>query len=428
MKKILKFSAGVSVSSAMRAKLRSRYWLVAALLIGSARTASAVPLLQPGNKPDPVTVPTGAGPKPPNSTPSGPVTVVTPGDGPKPPGIAQPVPAAVAVPALVPAPPPQAPPPSVSPPQGLPSLVSSDAVPPKPPVVDTKPVVPGAGGLALVPPPVNTVPASQGSAPTAPDVQPLVTSSTPGAAMVPAPVSTQTTSPAGSDKVPPQGANAPTSSQNATLNEVLPTAAALASSMQEAPAVNAQSQTNVAAVTAIKQPLLSAASCVGVTFRPNKQRSDTTLVDFTGDGLIVAAIANERINTAFAKAGYNAIEILKPVRWCVNQNTVRELMQSGLGADAQHASLLVQIDNGWQLMTQEQWGTHQAQVRSLTAVNSSAIPASPASPEVSPSSKTGAGQKAKRLVPLSTLLAKLKTTGQNKADSSQTATPSVQLK
>lgn len=404
MKKTLRFSVDQAGPNTMKATLRKAYWLAVAVGMGSAQTAFALQPVPPGSKPDPIGVPTGAGPKLPSTTPGAPVAVVTPGDGPKPPGTAQPVP----------------------PPQGPLSLAPSIAAPPKPLVVDTKPVVPGAGsGLALVAPPVNTVPASQGSAPTAPDVQSLVTSSTPGATMAPVPMSIQATSPAGSDKVPPQGASASTSSQSAALHEVLPTAAALAGSMQEAPAVNAQTQTNVAGVTAIKEPLLSTTTCVGVTFRPNMQRFDSTLVDFTGDGLIVAAIPNERINTAFAKAGYSAIEISKPVRWCVNQNTVRELMQSGLGADAQHASLLVQVGNGWQLMTQEQWMAYQASVQSLAAVNSSAVPASP---EASPSSKTSAGRKAKRLVPLSALLAKLKTTGQNKADSSPATLPSVQLK
>lgn len=308
-----------------------------------------------------------------------------------------------------------APPMIVAPPQGAPLAVPA-----------IQPAAPNPGGVVTLPPSqggepaashvMAPVPPQQGGARAVPEVQPPVASSAPGAttAAAPSAIPTQAIAPAGPHKVgPPQGASTASKPQTATasapgstaLSEVLPTASALAMTRQEPPIVN--STAGPVKVDAPQLQSQAASPCVDVTFRPNAQRTDTTLVDLTGDGLIVAAVENTRIHAAFSRAGYASPVISQPVRWCIHQNTARALLQSGLGVDAQHASLLVQTGNGWSLMTQAQWLAQRANTDAVVA----AANASAKNPK-STSSRAKRGATTHRPLPVSGLIAKLKATKQ----------------
>jgi hypothetical protein len=139
------------------------------------------------------------------------------------------------------------------------------------------------------------------------------------------------------------------------LNEILPSSQQLLESMQAQDKLDpARPATNQA------QALPAAQACVAISLRPDPQRASTTLVDFAGDGLIVSAVPNTHVSNVFARAGYNNIQITQPVRWCVAQAAVRELIRPTASASVQQASLLVETSSGWQLMSQEQWLTYQA--------------------------------------------------------------------
>jgi hypothetical protein len=138
--------------------------------------------------------------------------------------------------------------------------------------------------------------------------------------------------------------------------------------MQLAPTPSARTGDNPAhAELVAMQP---AASCVVVTLRPDPQRSATTLVDLTGDGLIVSPIANAHIHTVLSRAGYAQIDLSQVGRWCVAQTVAREMLQTGQGVSAQQAALLVQTLGGWQLMTQDQWVAHQTSFQPQASADS----------------------------------------------------------
>jgi hypothetical protein len=129
--------------------------------------------------------------------------------------------------------------------------------------------------------------------------------------------------------------------------QVIPGAPATASALQERAAANP--------------------ACVVVTFRPDAQRPATTLVDFTGDGLILSAVPDAHIQQVFARSGYNTVDTSKPARWCIAQTAARELVQVRASAPGQVASVLVQTNSGWQLMTQSQWAQHQTALAQTVA-------------------------------------------------------------
>jgi hypothetical protein len=153
-------------------------------------------------------------------------------------------------------------------------------------------------------------------------------------------------------------------SASSRLQEILPAGTALQSSMQVVPGASAttsnwQDRTPSSAA--------AQAACVVVTFRPDAQRPATTLVDFTGDGLILSAVPDTHIQQVFARSGYNVVDTSKPARWCIAQAAARELVQVRAAASGQVASVLVQTNSGWQLMTQSQWAIHQGALAQATA-------------------------------------------------------------
>jgi hypothetical protein len=143
----------------------------------------------------------------------------------------------------------------------------------------------------------------------------------------------------------------------AGLGEILPSLGDLSSSLIPAGSVAKPMASEPNVTARVAQP-----ACVPISFKPDPARNAVTLVDFSGDGLIVSAIPNTHINAVFARAGYRPIDIQQPVRWCVAQSAARELLGPSYGYAAQ-AHLLVPTKEGVQLMTQEQWQAQQAAIK-----------------------------------------------------------------
>jgi hypothetical protein len=214
---------------------------------------------------------------------------------------------------------------------------------------------------APIPPVVQTPPAV---APVNNGTDPRIV--TPGGGIrIPADPTAQTPGPVR----PPNGIGAPdvgvVGSSVATVNparpqlgEIIPDSQALLSSMrsiQTHPQSSAASTSPVQASSVTPQP-----ACVPVTFRPDTQRAGTTLVDLTGDGLIVSAVPNSHIQAVFTRSGYSEVSLAQPVRWCIAQTAAREIVQLNNGFANQQAARLVQVNGNWQLMSNEQWTSYQA--------------------------------------------------------------------
>lgn len=155
-------------------------------------------------------------------------------------------------------------------------------------------------------------------------------------------------------------ANGIPSTGTSRLQEILPAGSSLLNSMQVIPGAPATA-------SALQERAAANPACVVVTFRPDAQRPATTLVDFTGDGLILSAVPDAHIQQVFARSGYNTVDTSKPARWCIAQTAARELVQVRASAPGQVASVLVQTNSGWQLMTQSQWAQHQTALAQTVA-------------------------------------------------------------
>ena len=136
------------------------------------------------------------------------------------------------------------------------------------------------------------------------------------------------------------------------------------------------------------------AACLPVTFRPDTQRQSTTLVDLTGDGLIVSAVPNAHVQSVFTHAGYGEVNFSAAARWCITQAATRDLMQPQGQATNQLATRLVQVGQNWQLMSHEQWLAHQAAMKPI-AQDTTTAGASAASPAASTSQNAEAAKPSK---------------------------------
>ncbi len=217
----------------------------------------------------------------------------------------------------------------------------------------------GKNVVTVVAPPTPTVEAN-----TPPSI-PLQTAS-----LHPAPAAVAAANPITSGDTATAAAVQP--GRRAGLGEVLPSAQELGASMRATTANLKASDTPSLGQAAAVQP-----ACVAVSFKPDASRTASTLVDFSGDGLIVSAIPNAHINAVFARVGYQPINIEQPVRWCVAQSAARELASGGHASPQAHASLLMQTaTGGWQLMSQEQWQAQQASMQAAPAIMARATPLS----------------------------------------------------
>jgi hypothetical protein len=186
--------------------------------------------------------------------------------------------------------------------------------------------------------------------PTSPPAQPLSPPLTPVA---------RQSGPIPDKSSPVQGATALEASVKTSFGEVLPSTQDLAATMRQADR-RAGTTTQTAQTAAAPA---STSVCVPVTLRPDPKRSEVTMVDFTGDGLIVSPVPNSHINTVFARAGYQPVQITQPVRWCVAQTAARELLNPPSTASNTLAGFLVQVGQAWRLMSQEQWQSYQASLQ-----------------------------------------------------------------
>jgi hypothetical protein len=178
----------------------------------------------------------------------------------------------------------------------------------------------------------------------------------------PAPPSTSPIIPSPSNSVNNTMANR--SVNPGSLSEVLPSAKQLSDSMRVMPAVAMPDLSKKTEQVRINN---QNTQCVDISLRPDPAQQSFSLVDFSGDGLIVSAVSNNHIQSVFAQAGYAQIDVSQAGRWCIPQATARALLLPTQGATTQAASLLVQMGHGLQLMSQDQWLAHQAAMKPLAA-------------------------------------------------------------
>jgi hypothetical protein len=155
------------------------------------------------------------------------------------------------------------------------------------------------------------------------------------------------------------------------LSEVLPSAQQLSDSMRKMPTAAIP---DLGKRTEQAEVINQNTQCVDVSLRPDPARQSVSLVDFSGDGLIVSAVPNKHVQSVFAQAGYAQMDVSQAGSWCIPQAAARALLLPAQGATTQVASLLVQTGNGLQLMSQDQWLAHQAAIKPLAAKTLTAQP------------------------------------------------------
>jgi hypothetical protein len=282
---------------------------------------------------DPVGVPPGAGPNPP-IVPTPPKITLSPA----------PIPAPLAAPTLAPPP----------------KLGSAIATPT--PTLSPASVSAPAAALDIAIAPGKTP--TQGIGSSTPEVTP------PG---VPAQSNVVVATPSSSGAV---ASLSPTNASTQTdITEVLPSAQKLSESMRDVPAVQTQTSDKDAKVTVANN------KCIPVSFRPDSQRQGLSLVDLTGDGLIISAVPNTHIQTVFTNAGYGQVDLSQAARWCITQTAVRALVRPGVDVGTQQAALLVQTGASMQLMSKDQWLSYQASMTPVVTAMEPVIP-TVAEPEV----------------------------------------------
>lgn len=207
------------------------------------------------------------------------------------------------------------------PPQGRPVLPS--------------PAAPSPTAVTTTAPVVNTVPVVT----TAPVVTPPVVS---------APVSPASTHPGqgGGGGLPVQGEAArftsqavPPATTPSPLAEVLPRNEVLVASMKDLGLPP----------DGLRAPEVAASpSCVAVTLSRDDRRANSTLVDLTGDGLIVTPVDNQRLQAVLDRAALNVALSGEPVRHCLPQSVVRDMVRPVATAE-RPSMVLVQTRQGWRL-------------------------------------------------------------------------------
>jgi hypothetical protein len=166
--------------------------------------------------------------------------------------------------------------------------------------------------------------------------------------------------------------------------------------MRDAPVVQVQTTGKDAKNAVTNNP------CIAVSFRPDNQRQGLSLVDLTGDGLIISAVPNAHIQAVFANTGYGQVDLSQAARWCITQTAVRALVRPSPDVSTQQAALLVQSGNSVQLMSKDQWLSYQASMTPVVTAMEPVIPAA-VQPEISakptkPSKPTKSGKPPSKIV------------------------------
>jgi hypothetical protein len=260
---------------------------------------------------------------------------------------------------------------STAPPSNRPPIAN---LPPRGNQVVGDPSTSVAGNYTAPPPPPPQVQLPSPPAPPSTNPGNSLPSNSANTTAANRPVNTMITSPlpvargsGPSDTAAPSGTN--NAAQFASVNpsvipppkrlvDVLPSTQQLSDSMRVMPDLGK----GVQQVEAVNQNT----QCVQVSLRPDPTRQLVSLVDFSGDGLIVSAVPNSHIQSVFAQAGYAQTDVSQAGRWCIPQATARALLLPAQGT-AQAASLLMQTGNGLQLMSQDQWLAHQAAMKPVAA-------------------------------------------------------------
>lgn len=264
-------------------------------------------------------------------------------------GIAAPVPAPAPPPPRAVAPVPRTPPPPV-------------AAPPAP-VLATRIVVPQ-----------DTVSPPKVTPPTALVVPPQVPAIGSGAGSVAGPVPLLSPAPAVAPEsmpslashlipaVQPPPVNAVQSAM--VVGEVLPSSNALAETMQPREAAFQGRAigplgAGMESSTRVPGPRLA---CVQVGFSPDAKRPSHTLVDLSGDGLIVSAVPTDQLTRAYEQAGLVLPDLTQSVRHCLDPQLARSLVQPP-EARAHVVARLIPTREGVRLMSDAEWASQVAATR-----------------------------------------------------------------
>ncbi len=325
---------------------------------GGGLTKLVAPLVK---TPDPVGVPPGTGPNPPILPPTPPKVVPPPVPAPAPPLAAPPPPKPVAI-----APTPDG---GVTPGAG-PKPVPVSALPPKLDLAPASPATLSTSTFTPAPAPAAAFATDPGKTATQGAGSNTAEGPFPGAQ---GQGNTVALTPAASGAVaslPPTNA-----ASSADIKEVLPSAQKLSESMREAPVTQTQITDKDAKVAVVNN------KCIPVSFRRDSQRPELSLVDLTGDGLIISAVPNSHIQGVLTNAGYGQVDLSQAARWCITQTAVRALVRPSPSIAMQQAALLVQTGTSLQLMSKDQWLAYQA---SMTPMVTAMTPVTPsvAQPEI----------------------------------------------
>ena len=95
-------------------------------------------------------------------------------------------------------------------------------------------------------------------------------------------------------------------------------------------------------------------ACTQITTQTHAQRSGITLVDLSGDGLIVSALPDAQVRSSLQMAGYTQTVLKQPASWCLPAAAISALLRPSTMATqrsiAKSQQRLVQVKGQWQLV------------------------------------------------------------------------------
>jgi hypothetical protein len=92
------------------------------------------------------------------------------------------------------------------------------------------------------------------------------------------------------------------------------------------------------------------AACTPLATQAHASRANTTLVDLTGDGLIVTALPTGQVQGALQRAGYRQVALNSPASWCLPPALVTQLMRPPSFIAQTGSFKMVKVNNQWQLV------------------------------------------------------------------------------
>lgn len=108
-------------------------------------------------------------------------------------------------------------------------------------------------------------------------------------------------------------------------------------------------------------------TCTHISTKAHAQQPGTTLVDLTGDGLIVSALPSAQVRNSLQMAGYTQTALNQPASWCLPAAAMSALLRAPArdvrAIVTRPQQKLVQVKGQWQLVQST------ATVNSRSAVN-----------------------------------------------------------